>query len=248
MNLSTEAIRKLTGLGDVTVLDETDSTNTRLKAMASEKAEGAVLVARKQTAGRGRGGKTFFSPAGGLYLSVLVKPRDPAVFTRLTMMAGVAAAEAIEVIAGKQAKIKWVNDIFVDGKKVCGILAESDARGTAAVVGAGFNLLPPAGGFDKTIAEIAGAVLEREPADASRLAAEFLNRLFVFLRGERPFFDEYRRRSLLIGHTVRFARNGQTVTGHAADIRADGALLVRAGEQTIALFGGEVSLCDYPRG
>ena len=104
------------------------STNTVLKALAAEGAPaGLALIAGEQTAGRGRMGRSFYSPAdSGLYLSLLLRPNVSAVeATRLTACAAVAVAETIEELSGRPAQIKWVNDIFVDGRKVCGILTEA---------------------------------------------------------------------------------------------------------------------------
>ena len=107
------------------------STNTVLKSLAAEGAPaGLVLIAEEQTAGRGRMGRSFYSPAdSGLYLSLLLRPNVSAVeATRLTACAAVAVAETIEELSGRPAQIKWVNDIFVDGRKVCGILTEASGR------------------------------------------------------------------------------------------------------------------------
>ena len=128
--------------------EELDSTNSYLKEMAAKGAqEGTIIIANRQSAGRGRLGRSFFSPEEkGIYMSILLRPDislERAVL--ITSMAAVAVAEAIEQVSGIQTKIKWVNDIFLNKKKVCGILTEAgiDAEtGTLeyAVLGIGVNV------------------------------------------------------------------------------------------------------------
>ena len=149
-----------------------DSTNAEALRRAVDGApEGTVIVAEEQTAGRGRRGRSFFSPAGtGIYLSILVRPALAAERAHLlTCSAAVAVAEAIEACAGVDASIKWVNDVYCRGKKVAGILTEGsfDLEGGVlqhAVVGIGVNVRPPHAGFPAEIAERAGAVLPARDA------------------------------------------------------------------------------------
>ena len=147
-----------------------DSTNAEALRRAVDGApEGTVIVAEEQTAGRGRRGRSFFSPAGtGIYLSILVRPALAAERAHLlTCSAAVAVAEAIEACAGVDASIKWVNDVYCRRKKVAGILTEGsfDLEGGVlqhAVVGIGVNVRPPHAGFPAEIAERAGAVQQRK--------------------------------------------------------------------------------------
>ena len=157
--------KELAGRLDITLFDELDSTNTYLKKLARAGAEeGRIIIARRQSAGRGRLGRSFYSDAEGLYISVLIRPHMKAegmVF--VTAMAAVAMARAIERTVNADARIKWVNDIFVRGKKVCGILCESafgaDALSEYVVIGAGVNIAEPFGGFPADISAVAGALL-----------------------------------------------------------------------------------------
>ena len=162
----------------VTYVNETDSTNSALRRAADAGAPfGSVLVASRQTAGRGRTGRSFFSPADtGVYLSVLLPPAtDPA---RLTVTAAVAAKSALRRIFGVTVQVKWVNDLYLSGKKVAGILAECGEDPTGrryAVLGLGVNLLPPRDGFPADLADKAGAVATfLPPAGAERFCAAFL--------------------------------------------------------------------------
>ena len=165
------------------VLQRVTSTNTVLRQMAEEGAEdGSVLLADSQTAGRGRMDRRFYSPPGtGLYLSLLLRPRIPAAdAVRITACAAVAAAEAIEEVSGRRTAVKWVNDILLDGRKVCGILTEGSVDPLTgllryAVVGIGVNITPPPDGFPPELRTVAGAVCERnEPGLRCRLAALLL--------------------------------------------------------------------------
>ncbi len=197
------------------------STNTVLKRMAEEGAEeGLCLIAEEQTAGKGRMGRSFYSPAGiGLYMSVLLRPMLKAAdAVNITACAAVAVVEAIESLATVQAQIKWVNDVYVDGKKVCGILTEASLdSGTAAVnylvVGIGINTRPPEGGFPADLQKIAGSVFSKEeiPELRCRLAAAVLDRLLGYYAHlqERPWLEEYRRRSLVTGKEIRILMPGK---------------------------------------
>ena len=235
------------------IREEVSSTNliAKERAQAGE-AEGLVVMARRQSAGRGRLGRFFHSPEGtGLYMSLLLRPALPATDALLlTTAAAVAVCEAIETLSEKKAGIKWVNDVFVDGKKVCGILTEAgldiESGGMAwAVVGIGVNLRAPQGGFPPEIAHIAGSVFDDDaPAQGrSRLAAEILNRFMPMYRaaGERAFVKAYRERSLAIGRTVTLMPGGERAL--ALDVDSDCRLIVRMPDgQSRALSSGEISI------
>lgn len=238
----------------IEVLPEVSSTNTLLKEKALAGAPaGTVLIADRQTTGRGRSGKSFHSPAGtGLYMSILTnaEAQDSARTLSVTTMSAVAAAEAAEAVSGREARIKWVNDIYMEERKVCGILAEAltsptTGRPDRIVLGAGFNVYEPEDGFPAEIAEIAGAIRTRvEPGVRSRLAAEFLNRFYGILKGGRSDYEaDYRRRSLLTGRRILVL--SETDPREAAVLGLDEQLrlLVRYDDGTeAALNAGEVSL------
>ena len=168
------------------VREEVTSTNNVLREQALAGApEGTVLIAQRQSAGRGRRDHSFFSPPdSGLYMSFLLRPAFSAqAALLLTTCAAVATALAIEEVTGVETQIKWVNDVFCRGKKVCGILTEGDVDLETggmryAVVGIGVNLYPPAGGFPPELAQ-AGAVFLEKPTGALRcqLAGSLLNQI-----------------------------------------------------------------------
>ena len=241
---------------DVHVYGSVASTNTLLKAWAEDGcAEGTVAVAEEQTAGRGRRGRSFFSPKGtGLYLSILLRPEGAAENAlSITTAAAVAAAETIEVLSGKKTQIKWVNDICIDGKKVCGILTEASVDVESgglhyAIVGIGINALQPADGFPEELREVAGAVFERfdQPDLRCRLAAALLDRFFELYqtRGSDACFEAYRARCLVLGRRVTVLSGGIAVAdAEVLDLERDYSLRVRYDDGLIAtLNSGEVSV------
>lgn len=193
---------------------EVDSTNIRARQMASDgEAEGLVVCAGTQSAGRGRMGRSFFSPCDtGLYMSVLLRPKmdAEAVADRVTTVAAVAVCRAIESVLGIDTGIKWVNDVYVGGRKVCGILTEaalSVESGTLdyAVVGIGVNVYMPDGGFPDEIAGSATALLSERRSDVrNMLCSTILREFFALYDSEDPrcHIAEYRQRSIVLGKRV----------------------------------------------
>lgn len=240
----------------IEVRDNVTSTNTILRQWAEENApHGTVLAAASQSAGRGRRERAFFSPEGsGLYLSILLRPDLPVTEALLlTTCAAASVALAIETLTGESAPIKWVNDVFFHGKKVCGILTEGaldPATGKLryAVVGIGVNLLPPSGGFPPELEHIAGAVWPdgtEEEGLREKLAGAILERFFGFyptLR-ERPFFEDYKRRSLVLGQPIRVLERNTSRPAVAVDLTPDFSLLVREEDGRMTeLSSGEVQV------
>lgn len=240
---------------DLTVLPTAPSTNALVREKANQgRPEGCVIVACEQTAGRGRYGRQFFSPVdSGVYLSLLLRPTaySPQQATCLTAAAAAAMCQAIEAVTGQQPGIKWVNDIFLRGKKVCGILTEAAVgleTGTLnyMVLGTGVNLYPPVKGFPEEIQPIAGSVLERScPEAKNRLVGEFLNRFWDFYTHPecRAYLEDYRARSLAIGRNVTVLSAGKAVSAYAYGIDDDFRLLVRyENGDTEALSYGEIRI------
>ena len=189
-----------------------NSTNLALRERTQEE-EGLVLAAMEQTNGLGRLGRSFMSPANtGIYFSILLKPQIAnQEVTLLTTIAAVAVCEAIEKYTDKKPQIKWVNDIFIDSHKVCGILTEAaldleSGRLDYAVLGLGFNGVAPAEGWPAELQSVAGALFDGDPAPGARaaLAVAFLNEFWPLYRtGPRSgYLDEYRSRLALTGQRV----------------------------------------------
>jgi len=255
---SAQSVRRFLGDDDgwfsVEAVETVTSTNTVLKERAAAGApEGTVLIAQQQTGGRGRLGRSFSSPKGtGLYTSILLRPKmraEQALF--LTTAVAVAVAEAIEEQSGKPAGIKWVNDIWIDGLKVCGILTEAslDLEGGGleyAVVGWGINLVEPQGGFPEELRGIAGAVFDAPPSAEvqSRLIASVLRRFKHYYEtfSDRTFWQDYCDRSILIGKEITIL-GADPQPAFVLGIDADCRLRVRLenGEERL-LSSGEVSV------
>lgn len=238
---------------DLCVLPETESTNTLLRKRADGGSpEGCVVIAGAQTKGRGRLGRSFYSPAGtGIYMSVLLRPAglSPNQAARITTMAAVAACEAIEDASGRQAQIKWVNDIYMDGRKVSGILTEASIAMESgsldyAVLGIGMNAYQPEGGFPETIEQIAGAIFKDRKSDGKNLlAAGFLNRFMsYYLAGAGSgYVGKYRARSLAIGREILILPTGKKAL--ALDVDEECRLIVQYEDGSREkLSAGEISI------
>ena len=244
-------------LPEICLYETTDSTNLRCKAMAETGApEGTLVIASHQSAGRGRLGRSFFSPAEtGLYMSLLLRPAiAPEEALCITTCAAVCVSEAIETISGRSADIKWVNDVYLDNRKVCGILTEAAFTTTGdalryAVLGIGVNLVPPEGEFPPEIRNIAASVFTNREEDLrSRLAAEIVNRFFSYYPTltEKTFFDGYRNRLFLKGQPVQILWGSRTGSGVCLDVDRDLRLLVQMEDGTMqALSTGEVSVKPF---
>ena len=240
------------GFYRVRTLAESPSTNDDIKAAAAAgEPEGLVVIAARQTQGRGRMRRPFFSPDGtGLYMSILLRPGVPAadsVF--ITAAAAVSVAEAIERVSGREAKIKWVNDIFLDGRKVGGILTEGavgqDGLIQYAALGIGVNVAPPPGGFPDEISAIACAVYEEiAPPDArARLAAEILEHLYANRNlAARAFLPAYRQRSMILGQPVMVSLGDERFPAKAVLIDDDCRLIVETERGLLPVCAGEVSI------
>lgn len=227
------------------------STNTELKNMALSGApDGTVLIADEQSHGHGRLGRVFCSPRGGLYMSLLLRHTAAVGTSPLwTVAAATAAAEGCEALCGRPIGIKWVNDLFLDGRKVCGILAEAmtdPATGEmCTVVGFGVNITPPDGGFPAAVADVAGTLCTAAPRDArDRLAADILARFAAHTArlSARTFLEGYRARSILTGRTITFLENGEKRVALVHGVEDNGGLIVTVGDTRRVLTAGEVTL------
>ncbi len=233
---------------EIQYYDTVTSTNTLLKELAMKGAkEGTVVIAESQSAGRGRMDRRFHSPEGsGLYMSLLLKP-DSDRAGRLTAMAAVAVCRSIKRVCGASAHIKWVNDILLHGRKVCGILAEA-ATGTGevmfAVLGIGINVYRPSRGFPDEIADLAGNLAEApQQGLRSRLAADILNELWDIYSKNEDVTGEYRAGCIVPGHRIDVVKNGVSVPALALEVDDECRLVVRYdGGEREALSWGEVSI------
>lgn len=239
----------------IQVRDTVSSTNTVVKELAEQGGrEGMVVVAEHQLQGKGRLGRSFYSPrASGLYMSLLLRPAfSPEESLSITTAAAVAVAQAIDRVTGGLAKIKWVNDVYLRGRKVCGILTEASVDFESgglnyAVLGIGVNIQEPPGGFPAEVREVAGAIFQEAPPPGARawLAGEILNRFFEYYRQlpQRAFMTEYRLRSLLTGMDITFRQGGSTWEGRVLGVDEEARLVVRLEDGKEKRFGaGEVAI------
>jgi len=249
-------------------LSTATSTNTLLKEMAENGAkEGTVITADTQTAGRGRLDRSFYSPESGLYMSLLLRPSERGSVLgaesalHITTAAAVSVCRAIERVCEKKCGIKWVNDIYTDNKKLCGILVEGallpgKAELDYAVLGIGVNIEAPKNGFPDDIRDIANAIynygeLPKEIDVKSTLAAEIIcvfsqiyNECICGIADKQEgFINEYRSRSVLNGKKIEISRGSMVENGIALGINPDCSLAVKtdSGEK-IDLTYGEVRI------
>lgn len=234
-----------------------DSTNNRCKALAEDGApQGTLVVADCQTAGRGRQGRPFFSPAGsGIYFSTVLRPAFAlADVTLITSFAAVCLARAVDASCGTHTQIKWVNDLFNEGHKIAGILTEAsfDAEsGSVAyvVVGIGVNVFDPQDGFPPDVSDVAKSLCGPGPDTRdvrARIVAGTIDGLLEGLARvpERQHLSEYRKRSLLDGRSVYIEqRGGEHVRATVLGINDDFTLQVRCADGTTrSLAHGEVHI------
>lgn len=224
---------------DINVFDSVESSNTVLKEKADNNAgEGYMIIANEQTSGRGRIGRVFFSPKDtGIYMSLLIKPDNFYSYqaVRITTIAAVAVCEAIEAVSGEKAEIKWVNDIFVKNKKVCGILTEGSFDMESglmnyAVLGIGINVYEPEEGFPEDLKYVAGPVLHEHISDAkNRIISNFLNSFYKYYHLENPlkYVEDYRKRSFVIGKEINIMSGNKSSRAVVLGIDDNCRLIVR---------------------
>ncbi len=242
---------------DLHIYDTIDSTNLKARQLATEGApHGTVVMAKQQTSGRGRLGRSFFSPREGIYLSIVIKPDfDVSKSVLVTSAAAVAVANALEKVCGLDAKIKWVNDIYIEGKKVCGIITEGitdfeTGQIEHLILGIGINTTVK--DFPEELLETAGAA--EGDYSKSTLAAEIIAQALNYIEDldQASFMPDYKDKSLVIGKTITVyqgrykVRPEDEIPGVPArvlDIADDGGLIVlyTDGSQE-KLVSGEISI------
>lgn len=228
---------------DVYVYDTVTSTNDVARELCSD--DGCILVvADGQTNGKGRQGKSFFSPHdSGLYFSLAIDTDSPAFdFTGVTCAVAVAVSRAILKVAETETKIKWVNDLYLGDRKVCGILVQAvseNGRIRKLIIGVGINISTI--DFPDEIKDIAGSLGKN--VDRNVLTAESVNNILdlIFAKSEE-YIDEYRSKSNVIGREITYIQNGISHTATAVDIDQKGGLVVRNAKETITLTSGEISV------
>ena len=235
-----------------------ESTNIIARDIAINGAEsGTVVLAEEQTKGYGRNGKSFFSPYGtGIYMSVILNlKKEKKLFNSsfITTAAAMAVSKSIEEISNENTQIKWVNDVFINEKKVCGILTEGafsfeDGKLDYAVIGIGINVNFPKGGFPKELNNIAVSINSKNDTTNTKsdmrniLIAKILEKLYDYYFNDVAFYEEYKKRSLLIGKNVSVNINNKEHIVKVLDIDETFALIIEFHDGKIdRLISGSVN-------
>lgn len=233
--LNTKVIGK-----EIKYFKETESTNIIANEIAASVDEGTLVIAESQTAGRGRLGRKWISPEGGIWLSIILKPGiQPLHATRITFLAGVSVARAIRNL-GLPAKIKWPNDILINGKKACGILTEIRAEADIIdylIIGIGVDANIDTESFPDEIRDISTS-LKKEMGDkinrvdfVRKLLEEFDELYLKFQKdGFKSILEEWRNMSATIGEWVKITTQTHTIYGEAIGVNNEGALILETGE------------------
>lgn len=228
-----------------------DSTNDTAYKIAEDGApEGSVVIAEKQTKGKGRMKRRWVSPQGGIYMSCILRPDiEPKEVAKITLVAAVAAAQAIRELCRADALIKWPNDILVNGKKVCGILTELKAEQDGVdfvILGIGVNINTPKSALPAGAAALADETGEYISKVAMvRLLLEGLEKNYLLFRaqGFAPIREEWGMLSATLGRHVIITCHDRKIEGQAVDIDDDGALVVRLDTGLMEkVFSGDVVL------
>jgi len=211
--------------------------------------EGTVVLAGRQRAGRGRLGRSFISPQGGLYFTVVLRPALDHLRS-LPIVAAVAVARGLERVAGLNTALKWPNDVLVGGRKICGILLESELMGQAVsyvLLGIGVNVNADLSAYPEIAALATSAAAEADrPVSREALAAAVLNELedlYLAAQAGRLVQDEWRARLETLGREVRVTYGEQVEDGLAEDVDGDGSLiLLRRNGSRVTIVAGDVTL------
>lgn len=264
LNVSTDVLSK-EGIGqyidhkykanDIIVYKTIGSTNEQAKKEAMSGArEGTVIIAEEQTAGKGRRGRSFFSPYGtGIYMSIILRPdMEMSEATFITTAVSVAVARVIESVTNQKAGIKWVNDIYIDGKKAAGILTEAvmdfeTEKVDWVIVGIGLNYTTEESSYPEDIKDIATSVFEGKNTNVTRneLAAKIINEVLDICteKSGGKFIEEYKERSIVIGNNIAVIRDGKSECAKAIDIDNSGGLVVEYPDgRRDTLKSGEITI------
>jgi len=246
------------GKRDIQYFRHTDSTNNRAKLFASEGApEGTLVVAEEQTRGRGRRGRTWFSPPGeGIYASIILRPSiSPNEAPKLTLMASVAAAETLLSMTSLAINIKWPNDIIINGRKIAGILTEISTemeRIDYVVIGVGINVNTPRKSLPPDIEDTATSVLMETGNLFPRISLlrAYLEWLEIYYttfmtRGFEPVMKRWKHLAGIIGRQISVDLIDRVRTGEVIDVDKDGFLILREHDGTLErIISGDVTLIN----
>lgn len=242
--MDTEKIKEQTGINKVIFKKEVTSTNDEI---LNEKQDDTLMIAFFQSKGKGRYGRKFFSPENGLYFSYLLN--EEMTFQQsqfITPIMGIAASYAIDEVFGVNTSIKWVNDILLEKKKICGILTECKVEKNIChdiVVGVGINVY--SSDFPEDIKDTAGFIEEKKDSDKREdLIVKIMQNFLEFLSEDRDsLVEKYRNKATFIGNEIKVHKNGDYVKAVAMNVNDDFSLKVKYNDGTIEdLNIGEIFL------
>ncbi len=238
--------KHLTCNAEIIAYDTVSSTNTVAKELAQNGAEEfTTIIANSQTKGKGRLGRSFISNSeNGLYMSVILKPNlIPERCVDITAFSAVAVLEAIDETSETNPSIKWINDIYINEKKVCGILAEAsfdNSKLNHVIVGIGVNILPPENGFHESIKDIATSIYESNAPQNYKelLCAKIIDKLIFHYKDmkSKSYMKKYKEKSNIIGKSVDVYRGNEVIKGTAIDINENAELVVKTENGEICVF------------
>lgn len=240
---------------EIIVVDSAESTNDLLKQLAKNNInEGLVVTAKYQTQGKGRRGRTWCSNPGGLYFSVLLRPKLPLTeVAKITLLAGITVVEILRSMYGLPAVLKWPNDVLVNGKKICGILVELSADSESVhhvIVGVGINCNQSSDSWPPALCHIATSLATEtnNTIDRKQLLEQILAHLehyYLRFREDKNFLLKLARQyTSLLGKTVQVITNNETYIATAIDISENGALIVQKQDGCrFSLWAADVSIC-----
>lgn len=238
-------------INNIYILDKVDSTNKYLKELANNgENEITVVIAKEQTAGRGRLGRSFVSNSGkGIYMSILLRPTFGIELSkRITSLTATAVSEAIDEVTELNTKIKWVNDIYVNDKKLAGILTEGHTNFESGkveyiVVGIGINLYKQE--FPDNLDNIITTVEDEtnKVFSINKIIESILNKLIYYYENikDNIHINEYRKRSYVINKNVELNIHGNIKYGKVLDIDDEGELIVLINDKKETIYSGEIT-------
>ena len=229
---------------DIQIFDTLSSTNDFAKELINTNnfQNGTTVIANSQTSGRGRFARTFFSPANtGIYFSTILKKTLPIKDVSLiTLISAVAVCKAISKLTNLNPQIKWINDIYLNNKKICGILVENicdfnNMKSKAIVAGIGINI--STANFPKDIQDKAGSIMADE-LSRNKLIAEVINNFFDLSENvyNKEIIKEYKSLSLVLNKEISYSKDNKTYTATAIDINDAGNLVVKDSNNNISLL------------
>lgn len=247
---------KIFGTREILYLRETDSTNTRAKALAAAGApEGTMVVAETQTQGRGRKKRTWFSPLGqGIYASLILRPAiPPSEAPRITLMTAVAIAEAFLALGHSEIRIKWPNDILMNGKKIAGVLTEISTEMDTIdyiMVGLGINVNTPLESFDETLKSQATSIFIETGKEFPRIRLvraylQWFEKCYARFHetGFAPIIQRWKELTDLIGQRVMVDVIGRRYHGSVSDVDGDGVLILKDDQDRLhRIFSGDLTV------